>query len=95
MSRNDILIELVEQGDLEVVTEGGILSSNKQQLISMLTQATVKEIVLKPGAHVTPDSVIVRLDNPELLQQMENAQQELAPIKANLRQLILNNEREP
>lgn len=95
VSRNDILIERVQQGDLEVVTEGfGILSSNKQQLITTLTQATVKEIILKPGAHVTADSVIVRLDNPELLQQVENAQQELAQIRANLRQLVLNNQRE-
>ncbi len=93
--RNDIIIERVQQGDLEVVTEGfGFLSSNKQQLITTLTQATVKEITLKPGAHVTADSVIVRLDNPELLQQVENAQQELAQIRANLRQLVLNNERE-
>lgn len=95
VSRNDLLIERVEQGDLEVVTQGfGILSSNKQQLITTLTRATVKEIVLKPGAHVTADSVIVRLDNPELLQQVENAEQELAQIRANLRQLVLNNERE-
>jgi multidrug efflux pump subunit AcrA (membrane-fusion protein) len=95
VSRNDILIERVQQGDLEVVTEGfGFLSSNKQQLITALTQATVKEIILKPGAHVTTDSVIVRLENPELLQQVENAQQELAQIRANLRQLVLNNQRE-
>lgn len=95
VSRNDILIERVEQGDLEVITEGfGFLNSNKQQLITTLTQATVKEIVLKPGAHVIADSVIVRLDNPELSQEVENAQQELAQIRANLRQLELNNQRE-
>ena len=95
VSRSDILIERVEQGDLEVVTEGfGILSSNKQQLITTLTQATVKEIVLKPGARVEADSVIVHLENPELLQEVENAKQELAQFKANLRQLELNNQRE-
>jgi len=95
VSRNDILIERVQQGDLEVVTDGyGFLSSNKQQLITTLAQATVKEIILKPGAHVTADSVIVRLENPELLQQVENAQQELAQIRANFRLLVLNNKRE-
>lgn len=95
VSRDDILIERVEQGDLDVVTEGyGFLNSNKQQLITTLTQATVKEIVLKPGAPVTADSVIVRLDNPELSQEVENAQQEIVQIKANLRQLELNNQRE-
>lgn len=95
VSRNEILIEPVEHGDLEVITEGfGFLNSNKQQLISALTQATVKEIVLKPGAHVAADTVIVRLDNPELLPEVENSQQELAQLRANLRQLKLNNQRE-
>jgi len=95
VSRNDLLIERVEQGDLDVITEGfGFLNSNKQQLISTLTQATVKEIVLKPGAHVTADTVIVRLGNPELLPEVESAQQELAQLRANLRQLKLNNQRE-
>lgn len=95
VSRNDILIERVEKGDVKVITEGfGVLSSNKQQLITTLTQATVKEIVLKPGAEVTAGSVIVRLDNPELTQEVESAQQELVQINANLRQLNLNNQRE-
>ncbi|MFQ3244145.1 MAG: HlyD family secretion protein [Arenicella sp.] len=95
VSRNDILIERVERGDLDVITEGfGFLNSNKQQLISSLTPAIVKEIVLKPGAHVTADTVIVRLDNPELVPEVENAQQELAQLRANLRQLKLNNQRE-
>jgi multidrug efflux pump subunit AcrA (membrane-fusion protein) len=54
----------------------------------------VKEILLKPGARVTEDSVIGRLVNPELVQQVESAAQELAQSKANLRQLKLNNQRE-
>ncbi len=95
VSHSEILIERVERGDLEVVTEGfGFLNSNRQQLITTLTQATVKEIVLKPGAQVTADSIIVRLENPELSQNVENAQHELTQIKANLRQLELNNQRE-
>ena len=95
VSRDDILIERVEHGDLEVFTEGfGVLSSNRQQLVTALTPATVKEIVLKPGARLTEDSVIVRLDNPELAQEVENARQQLAQIRANLRQLELSNQRE-
>lgn len=95
VSRSELLIERVEKGDLEVKTEGfGILSSNKQQLLTTLTQATVKEILLKPGASVTSDSVIVRLENPQLVQEVENAQQELVQAQANLRQLKLNNQRE-
>lgn len=95
ISRKDVLIEQVKFGDLEVITEGfGMLSSNKQQLLTAFTPATVKEVVLKPGAHVEPDSVIVRLENPELIQEVEDAQQELLQVMANLRQLKLNNQRE-
>ena len=95
VARNSLLIEAVRQGDLRVEVEGyGSLTSDKQQLITAYTSATVKEIVLKPGATVSANSVIVRLENPELEQQVENARQELTQINANLRQLKLNNQRE-
>jgi HlyD family secretion protein len=95
VDRENLLIETVQQGDLEVIIEGyGTLTSAKQQLITSFSPATVKEIVLKPGAQVSANSVIVRLENPELVLQVENAEQELIQVQANLRQLKLNNQRE-
>jgi multidrug efflux pump subunit AcrA (membrane-fusion protein) len=95
VERENLLIEPVQKGDLKVLIEGyGSLTSDKQQLITSFSPATVKEIVLKPGAQVSANSVIVRLENPELVQQVENAEQELIQTKANLRQLKLNNQRE-
>ncbi len=95
VERRDLLIETVQQGDLDVVIDGyGVLTSDKQQLITSFSAATVKEIVLKPGAAVKANSIIVQLENPELFQQVENAEQELTQLKANLRQLRLNNQRE-
>jgi len=95
VDREDLLIESVQQGDLEVIIEGyGTLTSDKQQLITSFSAATVLEIVLKPGAQVSANSVIVRLENPELVLQVENAEQELIQVQANLRQLKLNNQRE-
>jgi HlyD family secretion protein len=95
VARESLIIESVQQGDLEVIIEGyGTLTSDKQQLITSFSAATVKEIVLKPGAHVIANSVIVRLENPELVLQVENAEQELIQVQANLRQLKLNNQRE-
>ena len=95
VERENLLIESVLQGDLDVIIEGyGTLTSDKQQLITSFSAATVKEIVLKPGAHVGANSVIVRLENPELVLQVENAEQELIQVQANLRQLKLNNQRE-
>jgi len=95
IKRNDMLFGTVKQGDLQVEIEGyGALRSDKQLLITALTRATVQEIVLKPGALVTADSVIVQLANPELQQQVNSAIRELAQRKANLRQLKLNQQRE-
>jgi len=95
VERSNLLIETVQQGDLDVVIDGyGVLTSDKQQLITSFSAATVKEIVLKPGAAVKANSIIVQLENPELIQQVENAEQELTQLKANLRQLRLNNQRE-
>ncbi|MFT6779494.1 MAG: HlyD family secretion protein [Paraglaciecola sp.] len=95
VERENLLIESVQKGDLDVIIEGyGTLTSDKQQLITSFSAATVKEIVLKPGAHVSANSVIVRLENPELVLQVENAEQELIQVQANLRQLKLNNQRE-
>jgi len=95
VKRNDMLFGTVKQGDLQVEIEGyGALRSDKQVLITSLTSATVQEIVLKPGALVTADSVIVQLANPELQQEVDSAVRELSQRKANLRQLILNQKRE-
>jgi multidrug resistance efflux pump len=95
LAKKDLLFSTVKKGDLDVTVEGyGKLTSDKLQLITTLTRATVKEIILKPGAAVSRESIIVKLANPELLQQVENAQQELSQIKANLRQLRVNQKRE-
>jgi len=95
LARESLLIETVQQGDLDVVVDGyGKLISNKQLLISALTNARVKEIVLKPGALVKQGSVIVRLENPELQQQVDNEQQQVIQKQGNLRQLKLTQKRE-
>jgi len=95
IARETLLIEPIQKGDLEVVVDGyGKLISNKQLLISAFTNARVKEIILKPGALVKKGSVIVRLENPELKQLLNNAQQQLAQSEGNLRQLKLTQKRE-
>jgi len=95
VKRNDMLFGTVKQGDLQVEIEGyGALRSDKQVLITSLTSATVQEIVLKPGALVTAESIIVQLANPELQQRVNSAMRDLSQQKANLRRLKLNQQRE-
>ena len=95
ISEQELLIDAVQQGSLDITVDGfGELVSARQQLITTPSAATVKEIVLKPGAKVSVDSIIVRLENPDLEQQVDNARQELNQAEANLRQLRQNNQRE-
>ncbi|OZY86389.1 RND transporter [Cellvibrio mixtus] len=95
VSRDQIMVDKVHKGKLDVLIEGyGNLRSDKLQLLSALTRATVKEILLYPGDIVTADSVIARLENTELQREVENAQQALEQAMANLRQLRLNQKTE-
>ncbi|PCC14206.1 MULTISPECIES: HlyD family secretion protein [unclassified Pseudoalteromonas] len=95
LEKDSILIGKVHYGAFSVEVSGyGHLRSGEQKLLTSLSNATVEEIVLKPGALVEPDSVILRLSNPELEQELNTAMQELALRKATLRQLILQHKRE-
>jgi multidrug efflux pump subunit AcrA (membrane-fusion protein) len=85
----------VKQGDLALQVEGyGKLKSKEQRLLSAPTNAIVEEILLKPGALVTANSVILRLSNPEVAQQVKDAHRELNTYKTNILQLGLNQQRE-
>lgn len=95
VNRNQLVLSTVKQGDLRIQVQGyGVLRSHRQKLLTSLTSATVEEIVLRPGAKVTPDSIILRLNNPELHEEAERARMQLNQEKANLRKLELNNQRE-
>lgn len=95
LSKKNLLIATVKQGDLAITIDGyGKLVSEKLQLITTMSKATVQEIVLKPGAIVSADSVIVKLANPELTIGLASAEQELSQLNANLRQLKVNQQRE-
>ncbi|HEY0923898.1 efflux RND transporter periplasmic adaptor subunit [Rheinheimera pacifica] len=95
INRNQLVLSTVKQGDLRVQVQGyGVLRSHRQKLLTSLTSATVEEIILRPGAQVTPDSIIMKLNNPELHEETERARMQLNQEKANLRKLELNNQRE-
>ncbi|WP_288132290.1 HlyD family efflux transporter periplasmic adaptor subunit [Microbulbifer sp.] len=93
--RSELLFGSVQRGDLELVIDGyGVLRSNRQTLITALSAATVEEVVLRPGARVRENSIILRLSNPELLQRVDAAAMAISQAKASLRRLKLNNRRE-
>ncbi len=91
----DIWTGIVKQGDLhQQVAAFGRLKSRKPRLLTAQSNAIVDEIVLKPGAMVTPNSVIVRLSDPQIEQQVKDAQRELVQIKNQYKQLEINQQRE-
>jgi multidrug efflux pump subunit AcrA (membrane-fusion protein) len=95
LAKKELIIATVKRGNIAITIDGyGYLASEKRQIITSYSRATVKEIVLKPGAKVQKDSVIVILANPELDKQRENAQYALVEAQANLRQLTLNQQRQ-
>lgn len=90
VDRKELLINTVERGSLVVQVEGyGKLRSSKQKSLTSQSNATVEEIVLKPGALVTQDSIIVRLKNPELENEVKTFEQAYISEQAALRKLKL------
>ncbi len=51
------------------------------------TQARVEKIVLRPGAVVTPETVVLELSEPQLQQQLREAEQQLRGAEADYKSL--------
>lgn len=95
VSASQLIYGKVQKGDLNVSVNGyGTLRSTHQKLISSHTGGTVEEILLRPGALVEHDSIILKLSNPTLVTELESAHQLLTQEQANLRKLKLDQKRE-
>lgn len=91
----DIWVGEVKQGDmLQTVSGFGTLKSKTTRLLTSYSNATVDEIVLRPGSIVEPDSVILKLFDPELDQAVKTAQRTLKQSKNQYLQLEINQKRE-
>lgn len=74
VDKSTVWIEPVKRGPLVRQVRGlGTLVPEDIRWIPALTDGRVDEIVLRPGAIVNPDSIILKLSNPELEQSMEDA----------------------
>ena len=65
----------------------GTLVPEDTRWITSTTQGRVEEIVLRPGVTVKPDSVIIELSNPQLEQDVRNAELQLQSAEASLANL--------
>ncbi|KGJ97971.1 efflux RND transporter periplasmic adaptor subunit [Thalassotalea sp. ND16A] len=95
VSRDNIWSAQVQQGDLAVQVQAyGKLKSKAQRLLTAPADAVVDEIVLKPGAIVTADTILLRLSNPEIEQQVKDTRRERENRLTNYRQLMINQQSE-
>jgi HlyD family secretion protein len=83
---SSIWIDAVKRGDmLRDVRAQGTLVPLDIRWLSSSTQAVVLKIEVLPGTHVEPDTVIMRLSNPEVEDALRNADAEAAAAAARVR----------
>ena len=84
-------IQPVTQGEmLRQVRGPGTLEARDIRWISARSAGRVERIVVRPGAAVEPDTIVVELSNPDLMRQAEEARYTLEAGKAQLTELELN-----
>ena len=85
MDRSSVWIGEVQRGPLEVNVRGiGTLVPEDMRWLTAQTNGSVEEIRILPGAVVQPDTIILELGNPELEQNLRNAELQLASAQAQL-----------
>ena len=84
VDRATVWIETVKRGDmLRQVRGSGTLVPEEIRWIPATTSGRVEKIVLRPGASVKPDTVILVLSNPDLQQSVMEAQLAYQSARAN------------
>src|ERR1700704_581673 len=84
VDRATVWIDTVKRGPmLRMVRGSGTLVPEEIRWIPATTQGRVETILLRPGANVTPDTVILILTNPELQQSVKEAQLAYQSAEAN------------
>jgi HlyD family secretion protein len=77
--------DTVKRGQMLRQVRGlGTLVPEEIRWIAARTQGRVDKIILRPGAHVTTDSIILILANPDVVQSAANADSQLKAAEAEL-----------
>ena len=84
VDRSVVWIDTVKRGDMVRQVRGsGTLVPEEIRWIPATTQGRVERILLRPGAQVSPETVILELTNPELQQSVKEAQLAFQSAQAN------------
>jgi len=75
----------VQQGPfMQQSNVSGELISQQQRLLTSPVPATVTSLLQRPGAEVQPETILLQLDNPELVQQVQTAERQVQQKQAEL-----------
>jgi HlyD family secretion protein len=75
VDRATVWIDTVKRGPMVRQVRGsGTLVPEDIRYIPATTQGRVERIILRPGAEVKPDTVVLEMSNPDLQQQVKDAQ---------------------
>ena len=84
VDRAAVWVDVVKRGEMMRLVRGsGTLVPEDIRWINTTTQGRVERIILRPGAQVTPESVILELSNPTLEQAVQDARLAHASAMAN------------
>ncbi len=100
VERSTVWIDTVKQGPMVRQVRGlGTLVPEEIRWIAAVTEGRVEKIVVRPGAHVEPDTILVELTSPEVEQaardaelQFKAAEAELTTLGASLQRELLEQE---
>ena len=94
VERNLVWIDTVKRGPMVRQVRGlGTLVPEEIRWIAARTQGRVERIILRPGAEVTPDSIILELSNPNVVEAFNSAESQLLSAEAQLTNLRITLER--
>ena len=83
VDRDTVFLDTVQRGPMVRQVRGtGTLVPEEIRWIPATTLGTVERIVIRPGAQVAPDTVVVELSNPEVEQQALEVELQLRAAEA-------------
>ncbi len=100
VDRSTVWIDTVKRGPMVREVRGlGTLVPEDIQWIAANTEGHVQKIIIRPGAHVKPETVILEMSSPELEQAAHDAESkakageaELTTLRATLQRDLLSQE---
>lgn len=90
VARASVWVDTVREGEmLREVRGPGTLEPREIRWIAAQTDGRVERVIVRPGAVVEADTVLVEMSNPDLMQQTEEARYALDAAQAEFEELKL------